>query len=237
MSYQRRSFRGNRPPGRSSGNRIKYMRVDPQMLIKRAEPQKALDYQAGHRFSDFGLLPQIMSNVTSKGYTTPTPIQDQAIGAIMEGRDVIGLAATGTGKTAAFLLPLIHKVVSNPQEKVIIITPTRELAVQIIDEGRLYSRGLRAFFTLIIGGVDIRRQMRELSRNPQFVVGTPGRIKDLVERRSLYLANYRTIVLDEVDRMLDMGFASYPYLVTHSSFLRPCQTKLEQSLRACSLTL
>ena len=206
MSYQRRSFRGNRPPGRSSGNRIKYMRVDPQMLIKRAEPQKALDYQAGHRFSDFGLLPQIMSNVTSKGYTTPTPIQDQAIGAIMEGRDVIGLAATGTGKTAAFLLPLIHKVVSNPQEKVIIITPTRELAVQIIDEGRLYSRGLRAFFTLIIGGVDIRRQMRDLSRNPQFVVGTPGRIKDLVERRSLYLANYRTIVLDEVDRMLDMGF-------------------------------
>lgn len=218
MSFYRRPSRGpqgsqkkfiNR--GRSSfpvrsGNRIRYMSVDPQMLIKKAEPQIKRDYVAKHTFADFKLHPIIEKNISVKGYKNPSPIQDQVIDSILQGRDVIGLASTGTGKTAAFLLPIIQKIVNDPSQKAIIVTPTRELALQIMDEARAFAQGTRCYSTLVIGGVPIGRQIRDLRRNPQIVVGTPGRIKDLTERRALYLDQYKTIVLDEVDRMLDMGF-------------------------------
>ncbi len=218
MSFQRRSFRGpngsskqfiNR--GRSSfprrtGNRIRYMSIDPQMLVKKAEPQIKRDYIARHTFADFGLHSIIEKNIAAKGYSAPSPIQDQVIHKLLAGQDVIGLASTGTGKTAAFLLPIIQKIITDSSQKAIIITPTRELALQIMDEGRAFARGTRCYFSLVIGGVPIFRQVRELRRDPQIVVGTPGRIKDLVERKALFLNQYKTIVLDEVDRMLDMGF-------------------------------
>jgi len=204
---QRRSFGGSRPQGRGQ-NRIRYMKVDPRMLIKKAEPSEEREYTAIHKFSEFALDQRIKQNVVSKGYEQPTPIQDQIIPEILSGRDVIGLANTGTGKTAAFLLPLINKVAKNPREKILIVTPTRELAQQILEEGREYARGINCYFTRVIGGVDIKRQIWELRRNPQFVVGTPGRLKDLTERRELRLSEYHTIVLDEVDRMLDMGFVN-----------------------------
>lgn len=200
---------GRQRPQQNGGrgqNRIKYMQVDPRMLIKKAEVVETATYAPTHRFGDFALAPQIQHNIADKGYTQPTPIQDMVIPEILAGHDVIGLAATGTGKTAAFLLPLINKVQQNRHEKILIVTPTRELAVQIVEEGRAFARQTGCFFTLIIGGVDMNRQIRELRRNPQFVVGTPGRIKDLAERRDLILSSYQTIVLDEVDRMLDMGF-------------------------------
>jgi superfamily II DNA/RNA helicase len=195
------------------------MQVDPLMLVKKAEIQEVATYVPTHQFSDFALDGQIRHNISDKGYTQPTPIQDMVIPEILAGHDVIGLAATGTGKTAAFLLPLINKVMQSRKvsnlagaksgtqaDKVLIVTPTRELAVQIIEEGKAFARQTGCFFTLIIGGVDMNRQVRDLRRNPQFVVGTPGRIKDLSERRELNLRAYGTIVLDEVDRMLDMGF-------------------------------
>lgn len=191
--------------GRSQ-NRIKFMQVDPQMLVKKAQNQEEHIYQSKHAFSEFGFTDAVARNVDAKGYTTPTPIQDQVIPEIMQGHDVVGLASTGTGKTAAFLLPIIHKILENPGQKAIIIAPTRELALQVVDEGKTFARGTDVYFTLLIGGVDIRKQMRQLERNPQVIVGTPGRIKDLTERRQLRLGQYQTIVLDEVDRMLDMGF-------------------------------
>lgn len=222
MTLRRRNFGGFRPAssrkrdnmiksygggrGQGGGNKIRYMNVDPRMLVKKAEPQTIAQYEPRHAFTDFGLDHALVQNVTARGYTVPSPIQDQVIPHILEGRDIIGLASTGTGKTAAFLLPILHKLMSRPQERAIIITPTRELAVQIIEEGRLFARGTRMYFTQIIGGVDIKRQINELRRNPSIVVGTPGRIKDLAERGDLRLGNYQTIVLDEVDRMLDMGF-------------------------------
>lgn len=221
MSFPRRSFGGSRQSfashqrgnmiksygGGRGGNRIRYMQIDPKMLIKKAEPAEREAFVPVHQFADFGLNQSIMANVIHKGYTSPTPIQDRVIPEVMQGRDVIGLASTGTGKTAAFLLPLLHKIITSPkQEKILIITPTRELAGQIMDEGRSFSHGTRVYFTQVIGGVDMGRQVRELARNPQVVVGTPGRLKDLTERRALRLNEYQTIVLDEVDRMLDMGF-------------------------------
>lgn len=204
-SGPRRNFGGNRGGGRPQ-NRIKYMQVDPQMLIKKAEPQEQQQYEAKHTFASIGLHPELAQNVARKGYEQPTPIQDQVIPHLLEGRDVIGLASTGTGKTAAFMLPILHKILQNPDEKAIIITPTRELALQVIEEGKSFAGRSNIYFTLLIGGVDIKKQIARLNRNPEIIVGTPGRIKDLTERRQLKLGAYKTIVLDEVDRMLDMGF-------------------------------
>jgi superfamily II DNA/RNA helicase len=124
----------------------------------------------------------------------------------MEGKDVIGIANTGTGKTAAFLLPLIDKVFHDNHERVLIVAPTRELALQIVEEFVGFSRGTGLMATLCIGGANIVMQEKKLQRQPQFVIGTPGRLKDLIQRRSLNLSQFHNIVLDEVDRMVDIGF-------------------------------
>ncbi|MBP9728083.1 MAG: DEAD/DEAH box helicase [Candidatus Moranbacteria bacterium] len=171
-------------------------------------------YNPKHRFADFEIHSKLKANVADKGYVHPTPIQDGVIPHILEGRDVIGIANTGTGKTAAFLLPLIHKTFKHKTEKVLIIVPTRELALQIEDELRVFSRGSGLNSSLCIGGAHIAEQLRSLARNPSFVIGTPGRLKDLIERKKLDLSGFGNIVLDEVDRMLDMGFINdIKYLV------------------------
>jgi len=167
-----------------------------------------------HRFADFEMHSKLKANVAKAGYVHPTPIQDGAIPHILEGKDVIGIANTGTGKTAAFLLPLIHKTFKYPTEKVLIIIPTRELALQIEEELRKFSDGSGLRSALCIGGSHMGDQIRSLSRNPSFVIGTPGRLKDLVERGKLHLTEFNNVVLDEVDRMLDMGFINdIKYLV------------------------
>jgi len=157
---------------------------------------------AGFPFSD-----DIKRNLAHKNYKTPTPIQDQAIGLILEGRDIIGLANTGTGKTAAFLLPMIDKVSKNRNEKVLIIAPTRELAQQIEAELHQFSYGMRIYYATCVGGMPIHKQMRDLrTKNPNFVIGTPGRLKDLANRGYINFSTFNNVILDEVDRMCDMGF-------------------------------
>ncbi|MBI4059131.1 DEAD/DEAH box helicase [Candidatus Microgenomates bacterium] len=163
-------------------------------------------YQPQHAFADFTLHWQLAQNIVSRGYINPTPIQDQAIPYLLAGRDLVGTASTGTGKTAAFLIPLINKVAQDPFQRVLIVVPTRELAVQIRDEFNQFARGLNQFSALCIGGVSMRPQIQSLSRRPHFVIGTPGRLQDLERQRKLSFASYNNIVLDEVDRMLDMGF-------------------------------
>lgn len=192
--------------GRFSHNRRMQKSFDPSMLVKKAEVQVEEVYTPKHNFADFEVVPQLKANIVAKGYITPTPIQDQAIKPLLEGRDVVGLANTGTGKTAAFLIPLINKVVKDNTQRVLIVAPTRELAVQIEQEFRQFARGLNIYSVLCIGGVSINPQIFQLRRNPQFVIGTPGRLKDLENQRRLNFGSFRTIVLDEVDRMLDMGF-------------------------------
>lgn len=199
-------FNANRGGSSRGGNRIKYMQVDPRMLVKKGTKLEQEIYASNNSFADFNLSPIIAANLERRKYSTPTPIQDQVIPLVMEGKDVIGLAATGTGKTAAFMLPLLDKMMRSRTEKVLIMAPTRELAVQIVEEGGEFARGSGIKYALVIGGVDMRGQIRDLSHNPSLVVGTPGRLKDLMERRALRLSDYQTIVLDEVDRMLDMGF-------------------------------
>ncbi len=212
----RRSNNGPRQfGGRSQGNRgfrpaqrgPKPAFIHPSKYVNRAiELEKEEIIVPQHSFADFGLHSQVLANVQAHGYTQPTPIQDQAIPVIMSGKDVVGIANTGTGKTAAFLLPLIHKMVHDPQAGALIVVPTRELAQQILDECRVFVRNLKVSAVLCVGGVNIEPQIRSLRNNPHIVIGTPGRLKDLIGRRALDLSMFRNIVLDEVDRMLDIGF-------------------------------
>ena len=142
-------------------------------------------------------------------YKNPTAIQDDAIPLMLENNDVIGLANTGTGKTAAFLLPIIQKLIkSDIRNSVLILAPTRELAQQIEEEFRRFAAGLNLYSAICVGGTNIDRQIRALKRGPHVVIGTPGRIKDLISRRVVVLSAVNTFVLDEADRMLDMGFVN-----------------------------
>ncbi len=164
------------------------------------------EYIPVNQFLDFEISTQLKNNILARGYVKPTPIQDQAIPAILQGKDILGIANTGTGKTASFLIPLIDKVLKNENEKVLIIAPTRELVLQIVDELSAFSKSLNIHSAVCIGGSNMFKQIQTLKRNPSFVAGTPGRLKDLINRRCLNLSKFTNIVLDEVDRMLDMGF-------------------------------
>ncbi len=210
--YKRRNNNRPRRPnyrnyGRSSRSRHSAPTYNPMMFVRKASPEEVVSpYEANNRFSDFKISQELKLNISKKGYKTPTPIQDQVIPLLLEGKDVVGVAATGTGKTAAFLIPLANKVIKNRHEKVLIITPTRELAMQVEKELNDFIKGLHIASALCIGGVSIARQIGELRDNPSFVVGTPGRLLDLEKQRKLNFASFGNIVLDEVDRMLDMGF-------------------------------
>lgn len=159
-------------------------------------------------FADLGLSPALLSTLDTLGYETPTPIQSQAIGHLLAGKDVLGLAQTGTGKTAAFSLPLLSRIdttQSSPQA--LVLCPTRELAIQVAEAFQTYARGVDNFHVLpIYGGADMRNQLRSLKQNPQVIVGTPGRVMDHLRRGSLDLADLKHLVLDEADEMLRMGF-------------------------------
>lgn len=180
--------------------------LDPRLFVRPAMPEIQDDKVINQSFSDFEISDQLLSNIRNKGYVTPTPIQDRALKPALAGKDVLGLADTGTGKTAVFALAIIKKITENPNDTALVVAPTRELAVQIRDEIRSLSIGVPLFSSLFIGGSDIRRQLDDLRRRPQVYIGTPGRLRDLYNRHALRLDNTRTIVLDEVDRMLDMGF-------------------------------
>jgi len=157
-------------------------------------------------FYDFKLHPIVQKNIRNKGYVHPTIIQNQAIPEILHGKDILGMASTGSGKTAAFLLPMITKAINNQDERCLIVVPTRELANQIRYELLTFSKGTNIMEVLIIGGASYSTQIRLLKRRPQFVIATPGRLLDLHKMKKINLYGFNNIVLDEVDRMLDMGF-------------------------------
>lgn len=178
-----------------------------RFVNKAIEPQAEIIYAPKHSFEDFGLNQRTVATLKYLSFDKPSEIQDKCIPASLEGRDIIGLANTGTGKTAAFLLPIIEKLALDEKlMSVIILAPTRELAQQIDEEFRRFAAGQRLFSALVVGGANIGRQIQQIQRGPHLVVGTPGRIKDLIHRRVLRLSNIDTLVLDEADRMCDMGF-------------------------------
>ncbi len=198
--------------------------IDPARFINKAVITEEVEhFIPEHNFQDFNVEPIIKKSIASRGYITPTPIQDRAIAHVLNGSDVVGIANTGTGKTAAFLIPLINKVVLNRREKVLIVVPTRELALQIeselqgftnrvplsprsAGEGAHSDRGMRIFSVCCVGGASMGRQISQLRNQYNFIIGTPGRLKDHIEHGFIRLSEFKTIVLDEADRMLDMGF-------------------------------
>jgi ATP-dependent RNA helicase RhlE len=163
-------------------------------------------------FADLGLAEPLMRALADTGYTIPTPIQAQAIPSLLEGRDLLGLAETGTGKTAAFALPILHRLAADPKRaksrsaRALILAPTRELAIQIADSFKIYGRHLRLQQAVVFGGVGMRPQIEACHRGLDILVATPGRLLDLIGERHLSLGETSILVLDEADRMLDMGF-------------------------------
>jgi ATP-dependent RNA helicase RhlE len=163
-------------------------------------------------FSDLGLSAPILGALAAEGYATPTPIQLQAVPPVLGGRDLCGIAQTGTGKTAAFALPILQRLAAAPQRpaqqtcRALVLAPTRELASQIADSFRAYGAGLALTTAVVFGGVPIGRQRQQLARGVDILVATPGRLLDLIDNRWLTLASVQVLVLDEADRMLDLGF-------------------------------
>jgi superfamily II DNA/RNA helicase len=193
-----------RPRGgkKQTGENIDVSRfVNKSVVVEEQKP-----YIPTHQFIDFPIEEQLKKNIITKGYQIPTAIQDSAIPDVLKGRDVIGIANTGEGKTAAFLIPLINKMLLHPDAKVLVVVPTRELALQIDEEFMGFARGMGIYSVLLVGGASMSMQIERLRRKVRMVVGTPGRIKDLLERGELQLSGFRNLVLDEADRMLDMGF-------------------------------
>jgi len=159
-------------------------------------------------FANLGLSPELLRALADKGYSTPTPIQSRAIPAVLAGRDVLAGAQTGTGKTAAFVLPILQQLDARADRcpRALVLTPTRELAAQIADSARSYGKYVAVRTTVVFGGVSIRAQIAALRSGCDLLVATPGRLLDLAEQRALDLRSIAHFVLDEADRMLDMGF-------------------------------
>lgn len=189
-----------------SSQRRSIKKLDVNLFIRSAVDAEQESYTTSTTFADFALSDKLKRNIAERGYTVPTQIQEQAIPHLLNGRDVIGIANTGTGKTGAFLIPLANKIFLNRNERALIIAPTRELAMQIVDELQPLIKGMDLDGVLCIGGASMDRQEKKLRHNPHFVVGTPGRLKDLIEKGKLNLNLFHNIVLDEVDRMVDIGF-------------------------------
>ncbi len=194
-------------PGRRHGSNGRQSEVHHSRFVnKAASVAPDAPFVPSFRFSDLTLDPSLKRSIAAQGYDAPTPIQDAVIPHILRGKDVVGIANTGTGKTLAFLVPLIQRMINERHAQALIVTPTRELALQIHEALAALTRGMRFYSTVAVGGVNIRPQIRALKERQDVVVGTPGRLKDLIQQRALDLSSTNVVVLDEADRMLDMGF-------------------------------
>ena len=190
---------------RRSGYNKNVISID-KLIAKTIDCEPVNMFVDDYNYSQFDITQNLKKNIYDKGYSKPTKIQYEAIPLIIEGKDILGLASTGSGKTAAFLIPLINKISKNRDNKILILEPTRELASQVQDEFRQLATNTGLKSVLIIGGSSFRTQISILRRNPEFVIATPGRLKDLYQRGVINLSIINNVVLDEVDRMLDMGF-------------------------------
>jgi superfamily II DNA/RNA helicase len=198
-------------------------RIDLNKYISKAVVVEEEVFVPTHTFNDFKADKLLLTNLNRLNITTPSPIQDKAIPVGLEGRDIMGIANTGTGKTIAFLIPVINKIVTL-KKKAIVLAPTRELATQIEKDFRNLTIGMRLWTHLVIGGSNMFRQIKQGKFNNDIVIGTPGRILDLVNRGALKLSDISLVVLDEADRMLDMGFRD-----DIESILNQCQKEDRQT--------
>ena len=204
-NFNHKNTAKNRTPERKKGNTGS---LNPGQFISKASDAGIKSYTSDRLIDELPVDDAIIRNLHKKGYEKPTEIQDKTIEAILNGRNLMGLAQTGTGKTGAFLIPLIHNLLrKDAMRQVLVVTPTRELALQIYSEFRSIAHGLRLFSTCLIGGTSVRRDVENLRRPGQIVIGTPGRLNDMMRQGALKMNRFTILVLDEFDRLLDMGFA------------------------------
>lgn len=201
--YHHNRYRNNNKRRFGYGNST--ISVD-KLVSKAIETKEENIFVDDYNYSQFDVSNILKKNIYNKGYSHPTKIQYQTIPEILKGRDLLGLASTGSGKTAAFLIPMIDKVIKSRRNRCLILVPTRELGMQIQDEFKQLSRDSGLKSVLVIGGNSIRTQIGILRRDPDFIIATPGRLKDIDNRREIDLGLINNVILDEVDRMLDMGF-------------------------------
>lgn len=203
----RGGFGGGRSGGGRGRGRVQQtFDVSKFINLNPVKPVAEAPYQAKHTFNDFGLNKELASAIAEMGLVTPSPIQDQVIPLILKGHDVVGLAQTGTGKTAAFLVPVIDMTLRDRNRQTLILTPTRELAIQVEQELRKLTPRMHIYSTVCVGGMNIRPQISGLRRKNHFIIGTPGRVQDLIDRKHIKPGAITTVIFDEADRMLDMGF-------------------------------
>lgn len=208
--YNRPYKKKQRPNSSNKPKAKKQVKVDVNQYINTGTEQvvSAPPYQNALSFDDMGLSPNLLAQIRHKGYQKPSEIQDKAILPIVQGRDLIGIAGTGTGKTAAFLIPLIQQMIADKRENhALIIAPTRELANQINEEFHSLTKGMGLLSTVLIGGASVSQGLKNLRRKNHIIIGTPGRLQDMHAQRALDYSKFKVLVLDEFDRMLDMGFS------------------------------
>ncbi|MCF6360570.1 MAG: DEAD/DEAH box helicase [Cyclobacteriaceae bacterium] len=198
--------RNNKRPQRQGGGQKK-SNLNPALLVKKATQVAMKNYESDRRIEDLPISPNLKECLISKGFRKPTEIQDRTLEALLEKRDLLGIAQTGTGKTGAFLVPIIEQLLHSKQKNfALVMVPTRELATQVEEEFQSMAKGLGIFSACYIGGTNINKDINSLKRAKHVIIGTPGRLLDLHNRKSLNFGNFNTLVLDEFDRMLDMGF-------------------------------
>lgn len=208
--YRKQNNRPAGPKRHHRGRKKKEINtgIKPEMLIKKATTQAKTEQPTQYRsFDSLPLHQNLIRNIQIKGYESMTEIQDQSFDSLMSGRDLLGIARTGTGKTASFAIPMLEKIINqSSKNQMLILTPTRELAAQVQEEIQSLSQGMRVYSISLIGGSNVDRDVQKLKRHHHIFVGTPGRVNDLLQRKALNLFQCNMLVLDEFDRMLDMGF-------------------------------
>lgn len=183
-------------------------KINPNDLVKKSTISKETTFISQISFQDFLLHEKLEQTISKKGYERPTEIQEKSIPQLMTGKDLVGIAATGTGKTGAFLVPIINQLLENKINSALVVVPTRELAQQVHEEFRSLTIGMNFNSSCFIGGTNVSKDITNARRKHQFIVATPGRLNDLVDRGALHINQTSVLVLDEFDRMLDMGFIS-----------------------------
>jgi ATP-dependent RNA helicase RhlE len=206
----RNKFKGNRSKEIQSGRRTanKESTLDPGLFVKKAILATDVTYSPSRQIRELPIDSRLKLNLTKKGYSHPTEIQDRTLEGILTGKDLLGIAQTGTGKTGAFLIPLVNGLLgSKPAFQVLVVVPTRELAVQVEQEFRSITKDLGLSSACFIGGTSVSADLRALRRSYHIVIGTPGRLIDLADQKALNFRHFTGLVLDEFDRLLDMGFS------------------------------
>lgn len=205
--------RGRKGPQKSN--------LNPAKLIRKASHETAVEFRSQVTFEEMPLSTQLKENLKKKGFERPSEIQERTYEALRAGKNMLGIANTGTGKTGAFLIPIIEQLKEKDRRPfALVVVPTRELALQVEEEFRSISKGLNLFSACFIGGTNINKDMQILRRHSHIVIGTPGRLLDLVSRKLLDLRKFNTLVLDEFDRMLDMGFVQDVKRIIHGMHVR-----------------